>query len=416
MKIAVFHNLPSGGAKRALYGFVKYLTKAGHTVDVFIPSTAEEGFLSLQAFARELKVLPVRRTFTGLAKSTIKYLPPIRGYRFSLADLEMTQKRLADMINQGDYDVVFVEQDQYTLSPFILKFLKKPNVYYCQQPSRQAEAVLNNLSWQGFDSRGPAILARRIWRWYSALRLPYIDKKNASFGKYILTNSYFSRENILRRYGLNSFVCYLGVDTAIFKPLTIQKENYVLSVGACNPPKGYDFIVKSLSHINQKIRPKFIIISNSVDLRWKKYLEKLAVQNGVELEMKSLIKDEELVQFYNRAKLFVYAPYLEPFGLAPLEAMACGTPVVAVKEGGVRESVINNETGVLTEREESLFAEAITALLLDNERREKMGRRAVEVVREFWTLEHARDRLLWHLERAINLRRARLTGCGRPVT
>jgi len=111
--------------------------------------------------------------------------------------------------------------------------------------------------------------------------------------------------------------------------------------------------------------------------------------------------DEVLVQLHNRAKVFLYAPYLEPFGLAPLEAMACGTPVIAVKEGGVRESVVHNETGILTERDETMFAKAITELLLDEKRRQHMGQRAVEVVHDFWTLEHAGERLLWYLKGAV---------------
>ncbi|MGQ9468435.1 MAG: hypothetical protein ACUVTD_01195 [Nitrososphaerales archaeon] len=53
-----------------------------------------------------------------------------------------------------------------------------------------------------------------------------------------------SREAILRAYGLNSFVCYLGVGTEIFKPLNCAKENCVLSVGACNPAKGIRFYLE----------------------------------------------------------------------------------------------------------------------------------------------------------------------------
>jgi len=115
-----------------------------------------------------------------------------------------------------------------------------------------------------------------------------------------------------------------------------------------------------------------------------------------------LIDDEKLVTLYNQAKIVLYAPYLEPFGLVPLEAMACGTPVVAVKEGGVRETVIHNETGILTQRDESLFADAIINLLDDDKKRIKLSKQAVESVRTSWTLEKAGERLLWHLKRVMD--------------
>ena len=86
--------------------------------------------------------------------------------------------------------------------------------------------------------------------------------------------------------------------------------------------------------------------------------------------------------------------------------MACGTPVIAVKEGGVRESVLHNETGILAERDEEAFAQATTELLRDDVQRERLARRALEVVRSFWTWKHAAERLSWHLERAVGLRRA----------
>lgn len=330
MKIAVFHNLPSGGAKRALYNFVKYLTKSGHLVDVFVPSTANESFLPLKDIANEVYIFPVKKTITGVIYSTFNYIPPIK-MKTSLRDLERTEKEIADVINKKNYNVVFSEQDQYTMSPFFLKFIKKPVVYYCQQPLRFHEAILQNISQK--KNRNYPQFIRKIWYKYFASKLPEIDRKNASFARYILANSYFSIESIMRSYGLNSFVSYLGVDTEIFKPLEIPKERFVLSVGSCGPSKGFDFIIKSLARIDSKIRPKFIIVSNMVDRGWKNYLEQLAANLGVELEIKTLIPNDELVQLYNKAMLVVYAPYLEPFGLVPLEAMACGTPVVGVREG-----------------------------------------------------------------------------------
>ena len=68
LKIAVFHNLPSGGAKRALYDHVKYLASSGHEVDVFIPETANETFLPLKGIVNNIKIFPVK---TGFLRSWI---------------------------------------------------------------------------------------------------------------------------------------------------------------------------------------------------------------------------------------------------------------------------------------------------------------------------------------------------------
>lgn len=396
MKIAVFHNLPSGGAKRALYGLVKYLIKAGCAVDVFIPSTADERFLPMKQIVNNLTALPVRRTLSGMIKSAIQYVLPIRAYSISLADLEETQKRIAAIIDRSDHEIVFVEQDQYTMSPFILKYLNKPYVYYCEQPRRSSEAVLKKLS-ESIDTN----LLKKVWRGYITPRLDRIDRENASHAKVILTNSYFSREAILRAYGMNSFVSYLGVDTELFRPVYTKREPYVLSVGSITPEKGFDFIIRAISLISEQIRPPLMIVGNAIWKPYKIYLERLAVERGVKLKIKTLIDDSELVRLYNEACLCVYAPYLEPFGLVPLEAMACGTPVVAVKEGGVRESVIHNESGLLTERDEQEFANAISYLLTDKDKHHSMSCRAIEIIQGFWTMQHAVQRLLRYLERAL---------------
>jgi glycosyltransferase involved in cell wall biosynthesis len=396
MKVAIFHNLPSGGAKRALYAFSKFLTKTDHVAEAFVPSTANESYLPLEDLVRGVNVFDVKRTISGSISSTL------RNYPLSMsADLERTERNIADTINGQDFDVVLCEQDRYTLSPFFLKYIKKPTIYYCQQPARNQDAALRNKTTNElFPS--PKSLRERIEHDCLNRRQPKIDKKNASFAKHILTNSYFSRESILRSYGRNSFVSYLGVDTEVFKPLSIPEEDFVLSVGRLIPSKGFDFIVSSLGTIHSKIRPKLIIVSDEIDIHFKDSLEHFAQKNGVDLRIKSLIADDELVSLYNKSKLVLYAPYLEPFGLVPLEAMACGTPVVAVKEGGVRESVIHNETGVLTQRDEAMFAQAVMELLSNEEKIRDMSQKAIECIEEYWTEEKAGKRLMWHINRVLD--------------
>jgi glycosyltransferase involved in cell wall biosynthesis len=397
MKIAVFHNLYFSGAKRALYSFVKYLKSVGHQVDVHVPSTADENYLPLKGIVDRFHLYPVRRTMMGVVVSSLRYLPP---YKFqSLADLKWTQERIAEAINAGPYDVVFSEQDQFTMTPFLWRHLKKPTVYYCQQPHRWHEAILENVA-RSQHTMDTLPTYKKIWRAHLKSRLTNIDKENASYAKYILANSYFSRETILRAYGLNSFVSYLGIDAAVFRPLGLAKEHFILSVGACLPHKGFDFAIRALSLLDRQTRPKMVIVSSFTDPAWEAHLVQMAAGLGVDLTIKTLIPDSEIVRLYNMAKVFVYSSILEPFGLAPVEAMACGTPVVAIKEGGVRESVVPNETGFLTDRDEEVFAAALGELLQNHRLREQMGARGVEVVRSFWTSERAGARLASHLNRA----------------
>jgi len=147
-----------------------------------------------------------------------------------------------------------------------------------------------------------------------------------------------------------------------------------------------------------------VVVGDSALPGWQAYLLQTAAKLDVNLEIKIYVPDSEIVNLYNRAKLLVYAAILEPFGLAPLEAMSCGTPVVAVKEGGTRETILHNETGILTDRDEGAFAEAIRELLENEGLTKRMGGRGADDVRERWTLEQAGERLVWHLKRAQGLR------------
>jgi glycosyltransferase involved in cell wall biosynthesis len=397
MRIAVFHNLPTGGAKRVLHGFVRHLIESGHSVDVFVPSTAREDFLPLRDVGAKVTVSPVPKTLSGSLYSFLRYVPPME---ISWRDLEWTQRDIANAIDKGEYDIVFCEQDRFTMSPFFLKFVKKPTVYFCQQPSRFNEKVLREVSRRaGYrDNLNPV----RSWiRRQFAKRTPRIDRANASHARYVLVNSNFSKESVLRSYGLDSHVSYLGVDTGLFKPSGVPREGFVLSIGECAPKKGFDFLIRSLALIDHGIRPKLVLVCNSFNPGWREYLEQLAKQEGVDMKIMSLVGDEELVALYNRAQLVLCAAYLEPFGLTPIEAMACGTPVIAVKEGGFKESVVHDQTGRLVERDPGEFSKAISQLLAEPDVQRSMGQKGIIAVRDFWTLKHAGERLEAHLRKAL---------------
>ena len=92
-------------------------------------------------------------------------------------------------------------------------------------------------------------------------------------------------------------------------------------------------------------RPELVWVGNVADAG---LLERsTALAQGVAFRPLTRIGDDELVGLLNHAAAMVYAPRLEPFGLAPIEAAACGLPLVAVAEGDVRETVIDGVTSLL---------------------------------------------------------------------
>lgn len=158
----------------------------------------------------------------------------------------------------------------------------------------------------------------------------------AAFGR-VLVNSYFSRESVLRAVGVDARVCYLGIDTEKFAAATGDRSPFVLSVGEFAKHKNPEFIVRALGASRSK--PPLVWVANRVQSELVKDATRLAERLGVDLRIEEAVSEDQLVDFYRRASALLYAPRLEPFGFAPLEAGSCGTPVIAVAEGGVRETV-----------------------------------------------------------------------------
>ena len=118
-----------------------------------------------------------------------------------------------------------------------------------------------------------------------------------------------------------------------------------------------------------------------------------AAVRGVELDLRVGIEDEALVDTLNRATVMVYCPRLEPFGFAPLEANACGLPVVAAAEGGVRETVTNGVNGLVVEPEPRALGQAIRGVIEEPMLARQLGTAGMQLVLERWTLRDSIDRL-----------------------
>ena len=384
LRIAVYHNLPTGGAKRTLHDMVRRLSR-NHHLDCFTLSCSSREFCDLRPYVQNMHVYgfqpaPLLRSPLGRANSLLRLGDITRLARLS--------RHIARDIDAGNYDVAFVHPSQYTQSPTLLRFLRIPSLYYCQEPLRRLyEPSAHHTSRQ--PERWRAILDRLdpAQALYDGV-LRHADLANVRAATSVLANSRFTAQNVNRIYGIESEVCYHGVDVAQFAPLGLKRENMVLSVGALVPIKGHDFVVRSVGLIPASIRPGLTIVSNHASPEERTHVEQIARQCGVELSIRLMASDTELVALYNQARATAYAPHLEPFGLVPLESMACGTPVVGVREGGVAETILDGETGFLVERDVQLFAQALQTMCAHPDLATQYGMRGRSYVEERWTWDH----------------------------
>jgi glycosyltransferase involved in cell wall biosynthesis len=211
----------------------------------------------------------------------------------------------------------------------------------------------------------------------------------------VLTNSYFSRESMLRAYGVDSSVCYLGVDTERYRDCGLARRRLVVGVGAFFQNKRVEVVIEAVARIRPP-RPVLAWIGNSARPDYLRQLVELAERRGVSFTPYLAVEHDEVVRVLNEAAVMAYAPRLEPFGYAPLEAAACGLPVVGRAEGGVRETVIDGETGFLVDSDNEIHP-ALERILEDEVLARRMGAAARRRVESTWSLSAATDRLESHL-------------------
>jgi glycosyltransferase involved in cell wall biosynthesis len=207
----------------------------------------------------------------------------------------------------------------------------------------------------------------------------------------VATNSRHTAERLKRAYDVESVVCPPGVEVAA--PGGGRRSPFVLSVGEIEPRKGFDFLIDALGCLGLSTRPPLRILANRSNPTELSRLRKRAQGAGVDLEVRIAPRSDVLEWHYANARLFVYAAHSEPLGLAPLEAMAHGTPVVAVAEGGVCDTVRSGVTGYLVERDPHAFAECVKRLWDDPTTLEVMRGAARAEVIERWDVTLRSERL-----------------------
>ena len=182
-------------------------------------------------------------------------------------------------------------------------------------------------------------------------------------------------------------------------------EPVVLQLGRMVPRKGVDDVIRSASILRREhgFDARVLIVGGDSETPDFSRMPELARLAGVAREVG--VDDrvtfvgrrggDALRYYYSAADVFVSAPWYEPFGITPLEAMACGTPVVGSRVGGIKYTVVDGETGYLVPpRDPDAIADRVARLLRAPEERTVFGRNGIERVRSRFSWDEVAHQLL----------------------
>jgi len=212
-----------------------------------------------------------------------------------------------EKFNLDEYDIII--SSAHSCAKGIITSPNSLHISYCHSPMRYA-----------WDNSGKYIneykinkLLKTVAHWYMH-KLRIWDRLSADRVDHYIANSKYIKQKINKHYRKNSTVIHPFVNFEKFNKKR-EEKNYYLAIGRLTTYKKFDLIVR--------------------------------------------VSDEKLKQLYSEAKALIF-PQIEDFGITPLEAMAAGCPVIALKKGGALETVIDKKTGIFfNEQTENSLQKAI---------------------------------------------------------
>ncbi|HEY0272864.1 MAG TPA: glycosyltransferase [Chitinophaga sp.] len=262
-----------------------------------------------------------------------------------------------------------------------------------------------------------------------------IEAEIAREADHIIAECPQDREDLLKYYNaaparITMIPC--GFDPAEFYPVDRQlarmlvgldpEAAVILQLGRMVPRKGVDNVIQAMGLLKNKIRHLHLVIvggasghpENDTDPEIQR-LRRIAADLGLTARITFAGQQPraQLKYYYAAADVFLTTPWYEPFGITPLEAMACGTPVIGARVGGIKFSVADGKTGFLVApKDPHALAEKIETLVQDPALRAQMGRHARDRVNALFTWAGVARKMLAVYERVILAKHAQATPAG----
>nr|WP_314091777.1 glycosyltransferase family 4 protein [uncultured Campylobacter sp.] len=247
-----------------------------------------------------------------------------------------------EQFDLSEFDVVL--SSSHAVAKGALTHSNQLHISYIHTPMRYAwDMYFDYLRQNGLERGLKAVLARYILH-----KIRLWDIAAANRADVYVANSNFIARRIRKIYGKDATVIYPPVDTANFK-LNENKEDFYVTVSRMVPYKKIDLIVHAFNENGKKL----VVVGDGEQMN---EIRNIAKSN---IEILGFRGARETAELMGKAKAFVFAA-VEDFGIAPVEAQACGTPVICLGKGGAKESVIDGITGVyFSEQNEASLNEAV---------------------------------------------------------
>lgn len=309
MRIALVHDYLNqyGGAERVLEAFTEIYPSAPIFTLIHDPKKIRDAFSGKKIYTSFLQKIPWAKSH----HRSFPLLMPIAIEKFDLSN----------------YDVVL--SDSASFAKGVITKPETLHICYCHTPPRYA--------WDDSHKYIKEFAMPKLAKIFIPFFMNYIrlwDREASYRVDKFICNSNFVGQRIKKYYKRQAKVIYPPVDTKKFT-LGDKISNYFLMVGRLLSYKRFDIGIKAFNKLELPLK----IIGDGPE---RKKLEKLANKN---IEFFGELDGEDLEKYYQRCQALIF-PQEEDFGIVPLEAMACGRPVIAYRAGGVLESTKEGETGI----------------------------------------------------------------------
>ena len=367
-KVAIVHDwlVNYGGAERVVEAFLKIFPDADIYTLVYDKKKMGKIFPEQKVHASFVQKIPFA------AKLYTKMLP--------------LMPRAFESFDFSGYDLVLCSSS--CCAKGVITPPAVPHIAYIHTPMRYAwdqffeyQKQTNKLVAFFMNRFMPSI---RLWDFVSSQR---IDS--------IIANSRYIQRRIKKYWNLGSSVVYPPVDTSRLCPNNLAPEDFYVVFSRFVPYKRIDLAITACGELGRKL---VVIGAGSQE----KELKALAARyKNADITFTGRLSDEEVMSFLQRCRAMIFCAE-EDFGIVPVEAQACGRPVIAFAKGGSLETVIDGQTGVFFNRQET---NSVVEALKKFETLEKqncfMSERIVSHAREFST-ERFCSQIKEEIDRILN--------------